>query len=77
MESGRIVYSKMGRDKGRAYIVCRVEGEYAFLVDGGARPLTKPKKKKFKHIQPTNAVVSTAGLTDAGVRKCLMENAGR
>ena len=54
METGRIVFSKAGRDKKKPFVVVSSEGEYAYLCDGGLRPLEKPKKKKLKHIQPTN-----------------------
>jgi len=78
MSPGQIVFSKQGRDKGRAMIVIRVEGEYAYLVDGTLRPLEKPKKKKAKHIQLTNTIVDltpTCGraLQDADIRKFLAE----
>ena len=43
--------SKAGHDKGDLYLIDRVEPEYAYLVDGSRRPLSKPKKKKWKHIQ--------------------------
>lgn len=48
---GMFARSKAGHDKGRLYLIERVELEYAYLVDGSRRPLPKPKKKKWKHIQ--------------------------
>ena len=76
MTPGQIVFSKKGRDKGRAMVVYQIEDEYAYLVDGSLRLLQKPKKKKIKHIQPTNTVVDmvpTCGraLQDADIRKYL------
>ena len=77
MEVGQIVFSKCGRDKGRAFAVLSVEGEYVFLADGQLRPLNKPKKKKARHTQPTHTVVdfaasaATGKLTDADIRRCL------
>ena len=76
MNVGQIVFSKRGRDKGQAMIVIAVDGEYAYLVDGRLRPLGKPKKKKVKHIQPTNEVVALdlscgRDLQDADIRKYL------
>ena len=53
-ETGQIVYSKAGRDKGRAFAVVSVSGNYLFLADGVLRKLEKPKKKKFMHVQKTN-----------------------
>jgi len=78
MEIGQIVFSKKGRDKGKVFIIMAVEGEYAFLTDGKLRPLNKLKKKKAKHIQPTNTVIEMTvsggmfSLTkDADIRKWL------
>ena len=66
MEVGQVVFSKCGRDKGRAFVVLSVEDEYVFLSDGQLRPLNKPKKKKIKHTQPTHAVI---GVADPGTGK--------
>jgi len=76
MNPGQIVFSKRGRDKGRAMIVLFVGGEYAYLVDGKYRTLEKPKKKKAKHIQITQHIVnlvplSGRALQDADIRKHL------
>ena len=54
---GQIVISKAGRDKGDCFIITEVIGEYIMLVDGYSRPLNNPKKKKIKHVQPTNTVI--------------------
>ena len=51
---GQIVYSKNGHDKGKSFIVTKIEGEYLILVDGKTRRVDKPKKKKAKHVQVTN-----------------------
>ena len=75
MDVGQIVFSKNGRDKGRAFVVTAVEEEYVFLADGKLRPLNKPKRKKTRHTQPTSTIVdlaaATGGLTDADIRKWL------
>ena len=73
---GQIVYSKRGRDRGNVMIVCKTDAEYVYLVDGRLRTLDKPKKKKIKHIQPTNNIadMTTDGraLQDADIRKQLI-----
>lgn len=51
IEVGMFARSKAGHDRGSLYLVWRVEGDYAYLVDGGRRTLEKPKKKKLKHVQ--------------------------
>jgi len=76
MKMGQIVFSKQGRDKGKAMIVIAAQGEYAYLADGKLRLLKKPKKKKAKHIQPTKEIVNLApacgrALQDADIRKYL------
>ncbi|MCD8089962.1 MAG: KOW domain-containing RNA-binding protein [Clostridiales bacterium] len=53
---GQTVYSKSGRDKGEAFIVVGIEGEYLFLADGKRRRLEKPKKKKQIHVQKVNRI---------------------
>lgn len=76
---GQVVYSKSGRDKGLAFIVTASEDEYVYLADGRLRRLEKPKKKKHRHVQPTNTVLADiqaklgapAGLLNAEVRKAL------
>ena len=78
MEVGQIVFSKCGRDKGRAFVVLSVEGEFVFLADGQLRPLNKPKKKKIRHTQPTRVIMGEAAdpgglLTDADIRKWLLQ----
>lgn len=79
---GQIVFVKKGRDKGRAMVVLAIEdgkgAMYLYLTDGKTRPLSKPKKKKAMHVQPTNKVVDLAqagsrGLQDADIRKMLGE----
>lgn len=53
MEKGLIVFSRAGHDKGGAFVVVDVTGDFCFLVDGKERPLQKPKKKRTKHLCPT------------------------
>lgn len=64
---GQVVYSKKGRDKGKAFIIYDCNEEYVFLVDGDLRKLEKPKKKKIMHVQMTKYI-------DNEVKKKLDEN---
>lgn len=78
MLAGTIVFSKAGRDKGKAMVVIRSEGEYLHLADGNLRKIDNPKKKKHKHIQPTKTQVNMKpecgrDLQDADIRKQLRE----
>ena len=79
---GQVIIVKRGRDKGNMMIVLAVENEgravYLRLADGKTRLITKPKKKKITHVQPTNTVVNLQrvgprGLQDADIRKMLGE----
>lgn len=55
-QSGQVVYSKSGHDKGDTLIVLFVEGAYVYLADGKRRKIEKPKRKKMIHVQPTGYV---------------------
>jgi ribosomal protein L14E/L6E/L27E len=55
-EVGQIVYSKAGREKGRAFVVVKAEGNYLYLAEGALRRLENPKKKKIMHIQKTHEI---------------------
>ncbi len=48
---GTIVKSIAGHDKDNFLVIINVENEYVYLVDGKRRLLSKPKKKKVKHVQ--------------------------
>lgn len=76
---GHIVKSKAGRDKSRYFIIIDKRDEYVYLVDGRLRKVENPKKKKIKHLQPSNVVaedlkgqiVEGYKITNADVRKAL------
>jgi len=77
MMVGTVVFSKKGRDKRLPFVVIEIADDFVFLVDGKLRPLANPKRKKIKHIQPTNIVhdlslYAKRGLQDADIRKLLL-----
>ena len=51
IEEGMLAKSLAGHDRGRLYVIIRVEAEYVWLADGILRTADKPKKKKIRHIQ--------------------------
>jgi len=51
MDKGSLVKSIQGHDKGRLYILTKIEKEFAWCVDGSFRTLEKPKKKRLKHLK--------------------------
>ena len=55
-QSGQVVYSKSGHDKGDTLMVLFVEGAYVYLADGKRRKIEKPKRKKMIHVLPTGYV---------------------
>ncbi len=58
MESGQVVKSLAGRDKGKLYLIIGfVEGDRVFLADGRCRTVNNPKKKNLKHLQPYRCVI--------------------
>ena len=78
-QKGQIVFSKCGRDKGRAFIVYDYNDDYVFIVDGDLRKLEKPKKKKKIHIQISkhideeirNKIEDELYLLNSDIRKAL------
>lgn len=76
---GDIVVSVCGHDMGEWYIVKDVIGKFVYLIDGKLKPISKPKKKKIKHVLHTNQnaneiaqkLTSKQYLLDAEVRKTL------
>ena len=72
---GSLVYSAQGRDKGKIFVVLDTEGGFVYLADGDTRRVSKPKKKKIKHIRSTNRVLELDfdNVSDSSVRKALSE----
>ena len=73
---GMMARSKAGRDKGSLYLILKAEGEYVYLIDGNRRPLAKPKKKKYRHIQIIKQVPEEWNpdrLSDDNVKRMLKE----
>ena len=50
-ERGMMAWSLAGHDRGKMYVIVGAEQEYALLSDGDLRPLDKPKRKNWKHLQ--------------------------
>ncbi len=68
---GTVAAATAGRDKGRMFVVLRIENGKAFIADGKTRKLCKPKCKNIKHLKPTTMRIPTDGLTDKSLRKLL------
>ena len=58
MKIGQIVFSKAGRDKGKALSIISSDASGVFVVDGKERPLERPKLKNPKHLVITGYCLS-------------------
>ena len=76
---GMLVYSKAGRDKGKLFLVLNTENDFVYLADGDTRRVTKPKKKKLKHVNKTNRILELDfdNVSDSCVRRALSEYSER
>ena len=64
---GRVVESTQGRDKGITFLVLEQCGEDTVLIaDGMHHKLSKPKKKKTKHLRAKPAVIDFATIRPEG-----------
>lgn len=77
---GQIVHSKAGRDKGKYFVIVGiVDEEYVFIADGVLRKVSKPKKKKVKHLVMHDVLTEVIKakieenipLNDSELKKCL------
>lgn len=70
---GSLVYSRAGRDKGMIFVVLSCEGDCVYLADGETRRISRPKRKKLKHINKTNKIVELdfENISDSMVRKAI------
>lgn len=75
-ENGKIVRVIAGHDKNLFMVVTAVEGDFAYISDGKSRKLSKPKKKRLKHLRFTNTVIKTDGLTDKQLRRIIGDYTG-
>lgn len=75
-ENGKIVRVIAGHDKNLFMVVTAVEGDFAYISDGKSRKLSKPKKKRLKHLRLTDTVINTDGLTDKQLRRIIGDYTG-
>ncbi len=82
LETGRIVRSTQGRDRGSHFFVLENLGQDRVLVaDGWLHPLSRPKKKNSRHLHATPIVVNLNAIRpeggkvqDSDLRRSLEEN---
>ena len=79
LRSGIAAISLKGRDKGRVFVVlCQLDADFVLVANGGLRPLSRPKKKRRKHLRALGHELPDAGprydaetLTDHEIRMFL------
>lgn len=76
-ETGNVVISKAGRDKGYFMAVVEANADTVTVADGKERPLSRPKRKNPKHLQKTNFKVDFEQLTDKKLRTYLRVLSGQ
>lgn len=54
---GRFASSRAGHDKSQIFVIVAEEEDFVFLCDGKCRTVSRPKKKRRKHIQLINKTV--------------------
>lgn len=60
VEIGRVVLSKCGRDQGRLFLVVgEIDEDFVLTADGSTHKIAKPKKKRRKHLKPTQTFSQT------------------
>lgn len=82
IKPGDFVIAVSGREKGKCFVVLSVENQFLYLCDGKNRKVSKPKKKKIKHIEYAGTASSDvcqklqSGITDKAIRRALSEFRG-
>lgn len=56
VQAGMAAISMAGHDRGHLYLILKMDGDYAYLVDGSLRTIDRPKKKKLMHMQVIKSV---------------------
>lgn len=51
MKVGNVVLATAGKEKGKIFLVVKLDEKSAFIADGKKISVFKPKKKNLKHIQ--------------------------
>jgi len=77
---GTIVKATMGRDKDKFFVVTGIiEDNYVLMADGRLRTISRPKKKKLKHLlvkhdvawEIRNKILEGKCVLDAEIRRVL------
>ena len=72
-EKGMLVKSLAGHDAGELYIIVETDAQYVYLVDGRIRTLSRPKRKKRKHVQLILKKYNVSEADDTAIKKLLKD----
>ena len=72
-EKGMLAKSLAGHDEGNVYIIVETDQRYVYLVDGKARTLDRPKRKRKKHVQLISKKYNMSGADDTAIKKILKD----
>ncbi len=71
-QTGMIVRSRKGHDKGQFYVVTQISHGFVFVTDAAGRSLIHPKKKNPIHLAPTKTVLDMKPMpSDSEIRRLL------
>ena len=74
IQPGMVVRSCSGHDKDRFYLVIKTDEAFVWIADGKRRKLAEPKRKKPRHLLPTDRSFELEGMdTDRKIRRALHE----
>ena len=68
---GMLAKSKAGHDAGHVYVIYNVDESYVYLIDGLLKTMSKPKKKRKKHVQIINQQYDLSAADDVAVKRIL------
>ena len=72
LRRGSAVISLAGKDKGTLLVVLYTEGTTALIADGRKRRIQFPKRKNFRHLQDTGAILDDQSMaTNREIRRAL------
>lgn len=81
MKRGMVVRSLAGHDKTQLFVIISVDGEYVYLADGKCKTMDHLKKKKKKHVQPTNyideSISNSERIENSTIRKLIKSIAAK
>ena len=55
-QSGQVVFSNAGHDRGKLYVLITLNGNSAVLADGVRKTIEQPKIKSLRHVDRTNYI---------------------